>query len=341
MSLYRDAYINSITDTLSFICFQVEGNNSIHLFDINTHSETFYANLLNLIFDWNLINANYKEMNTAGIDLIDKTNKIAVQVTSDSSSDKIKNTINIFKQYHFYETYDSLFIFIILMNHPKYTTQFKTDDLFVFTKSEHILCVKKLIKRINTLSTEKLKSISAYLSKEVNIYRTPPKRSIFCEFIKNLSNIISENEPLTSSFDFIPFDIEEKIKYNSLRKYRTIVDDYGLYYSACEYAFDTLAGNTKKTKTSLLLWIREKYIFIRNELLKDIASPEDFLPALRENSDIIIDMLKDDIVEFLDQHAQDDELSIEDMQYCCPYFLCYAFCSCKILERPDSHDNQP
>ncbi|MDO5432999.1 SMEK domain-containing protein [Eubacterium sp.] len=336
MSLYRETYLNSINDVLSYICSKTEANNSIHLFDINTHSETFYASLLNIIFDWELLNANHEEMNIVGIDLIDKQNKIAIQVTSDSSSTKIKKTIELFSQHHFYETYTTLFILIIVMNHPNYTTEFITNGLFVFNKTEHILCIKDLIKKISSLSTEKLKDLNEYLCKEVQIYQKPPTRSVLCEFIKNLSNSIDDAIPVNATNDLLPFDISEKIEYNSLKKYRTIVDDYGEYCSVCEHAFQTLAGNAKKSKTFVLHWIKDKYILVRNEVLAD-ASTENFLSSLKENSDIIIDRLKDLIVEFLKNNSHDD-LCIEEMDYCCSYFLCYAFCSCKILERPGSYD---
>ena len=70
-------------------------------FDINKHSENFLIPFLNSIYGWNLINANKLDKNAKSIDLVDFKRKIAIQISSDNSLEKIKTTFkNFFNAYN-------------------------------------------------------------------------------------------------------------------------------------------------------------------------------------------------------------------------------------------------
>ena len=117
----RNLYLEKIADSLGLLSHQVIVRNSINLYDINIVAETFYADMLNLIEDLELKNVNTIEKNAPGIDLIDEKNKIAIQVTSDSTSEKIKHSIEEFISNRSYEKYDRMVIFI-LTKKKNYTT---------------------------------------------------------------------------------------------------------------------------------------------------------------------------------------------------------------------------
>ena len=59
----------------------------------NVVAETTLAGLLNLVYGWDLVNANAISQNFPGVDLIDKGRNIAVQVTSTRSVDKVRHTL--------------------------------------------------------------------------------------------------------------------------------------------------------------------------------------------------------------------------------------------------------
>lgn len=107
----KEKYILNITKQLSYICTNVKLLNSLNLNDINIHAESFFCELLNIIFGYQLHNLNNTEMNYAAIDLGDEKNKIAIQVTSEKTSTKIRETLEKFTEknitkniigYHFY-----------------------------------------------------------------------------------------------------------------------------------------------------------------------------------------------------------------------------------------------
>lgn len=84
--------INDISTNLSILIYQVKLKNKANLNDINTLLETAFKEILNIIYDYNLINLNNKYLYPA-IDLGDESAKIAFQVTSEKSIQKIKDTI--------------------------------------------------------------------------------------------------------------------------------------------------------------------------------------------------------------------------------------------------------
>ena len=64
-------------------------SNKINMYDINIVSENFFCNLLNVLYDYKLINKNREERNAAGFDLISRENRIIIQVTRTCTPTKI------------------------------------------------------------------------------------------------------------------------------------------------------------------------------------------------------------------------------------------------------------
>lgn len=61
---------------------EIRLQNAIRYYDINKISENLSAFILNELYGYNLINANSEVTNACAVDLIDRENNIAVQVTS-------------------------------------------------------------------------------------------------------------------------------------------------------------------------------------------------------------------------------------------------------------------
>lgn len=60
----------------------IEIHNAVGFFNINNIAEGLAQKLLNEIYGYDLENLNYKQINYPDIDLGDKDNKIAFQITS-------------------------------------------------------------------------------------------------------------------------------------------------------------------------------------------------------------------------------------------------------------------
>ena len=79
--LLRQENLSKIQKYLRDIEVDVEVNNYCSFYDINKISENFCKDLLNMTFDLKLENVNLFRNNEKAIDLADKENGIAIQIT--------------------------------------------------------------------------------------------------------------------------------------------------------------------------------------------------------------------------------------------------------------------
>ncbi|MCI8993420.1 MAG: SMEK domain-containing protein [Eubacterium sp.] len=71
----RSEYFNYIEEKISILSYRIKNRGRINLLDLNIHSETFFAELMSYLLDYNFKNINQIKQNTEGIDLIDEKNK--------------------------------------------------------------------------------------------------------------------------------------------------------------------------------------------------------------------------------------------------------------------------
>lgn len=194
----QEELIKICSNLLYKLCDLVESRNTLNYYDINISSEYFFIPLLNQIFDCNLKNLNAEEKNAAAIDLYDIDGKIAIQITSNSSSEKIRSTLRKYRKNKLYERYKRLIIVVIVRSHT-YRANFSNDieGEFSFSKDGDIYTINSLIKTISALSIEKIASIKEYLEYQLNTLLDESKISTieqdFNYISKNTHNILNES----------------------------------------------------------------------------------------------------------------------------------------------------
>lgn len=164
----REKNINEITEQLSWISTIIELRNSLNLNSISVHAESFFCGLLNIVFGYQLHNLNAKEMNYTSIDLGDEENNVAIQVTSEKTSTKIKETLRKFTEKEYYKKYGRLIVFII-GSKPNFTTTFENDGKIEFSKERDIWDIKYLINQINNKDDNELAAIAEYMNSQLVI----------------------------------------------------------------------------------------------------------------------------------------------------------------------------
>jgi len=242
--LNKEIYLKNIGRNLALLSTEVRILNAVSLYDINVVAEDFYAGLLNLIYEYSLINANHVEKNAQAIDLFDADNRVSIQVTSDNTSAKIKHTIEEFNDNQSYKKYDRLIV-LILTEKKKYTTNFDTKGMFTFEQKKDIWDTADLIEQINTLKTKRIKEISDYLEEELcnKIYEAKETQASEVDTIIDLIEYISNHKEVKRIRDTI-VDPELKI-YKRFRDftdklinvYTTLLSIYG---EALEVVAETL-----------------------------------------------------------------------------------------------------
>ncbi len=174
---------------LSTLRYVIKSRSKRKLYDLNKESEKFFCKLLNIVYDWELVDLNTRRENYPGIDLGGIKEKIAIQITAENTAKKIKKTINYFvddskKSEKLFERYDRLII-LILTDKRKYTTQFETQNLVSFDKKEDIWDIDDLLSDIEKLDLDKLLLIHELVSDELQ-----PIASLLADQKSLLSNIV-------------------------------------------------------------------------------------------------------------------------------------------------------
>lgn len=238
--LNKETYLKEVAESLALLSQEVTILNAVNLYDINIIAEDFFPGLLNLIYGFQLKNANYLKKNAQAVDLFDKANKIAVQVTSDNSSKKINHTIEEFNKNESYKMYGRLIV-LILTQKKNYKTEFNTDGKFIFSKTKDIWDVKDLIRDIKELDTDRIKEISHYLSNELcdKYYSAKETQASEIDTIIDLIEYISGHRKVTKKRDSVP-DPEYKI-YRRFREFSDkLIMEYTMLYTIYGDALDVI-----------------------------------------------------------------------------------------------------
>lgn len=240
----RQDYQKSIINSLTWLSTQVKVHNRLNLTDINIHSENFYRDLLNLAFDYNLVNINIIEPNTAAIDLGDKGNKFAIQVTSTSALAKTRHTVSKFIENKLYEKYDR----VVILNIVSKTTHAVStvgDDAYSMNTKDDIWDIGDLAVRINDLGLSKIQEIHDFLNQQLYIKPTE-KLPRNVETILRLIELISDEEHPAAGEGFLdePFP-DEKINKRFAdhaeflkQEFVTLYKDYGAVLDSVEHESD-------------------------------------------------------------------------------------------------------
>lgn len=193
--------INRITEILTFLQLRTRNANSLHLFDINTRAEFFYRDLLNLVHGWQLKNTNTERMNTAYVDLIDDVSekKIAIQVTSQNDSAKIRDSVR-----GFFKNIDNrlfkLKVLLIAKEAKEYRADFSNAGEFKFDAETDVIDIQGLLNQIADKDVDSLREIKAFLEKYVKFSEDPQRASKFYPsyFIPDLKYFVGREELLAN-----------------------------------------------------------------------------------------------------------------------------------------------
>jgi len=129
------------------------------------------------------------------------------------------------------------------------------------------------------------------------------------------------------------YEIEEKIKYNSVKKYKDIISEWGIYGAVIDDIYETLDNEKPNSKEKFLLNINLIYKNILGEYVK-LNQSLSKANILENCSDDIIDSVLQKLESNFYKSAINGNLHVEDIQLCLTVIVCKAFIDCKILEVP-------
>ena len=162
-------------------------NSSLSLFDIHRNMETFFVTLLNMLYGWNLVDLNIEKANHPAIDLGDIDKGLAVQVTADGSTTKMKETISKLEKHGLNETY-KIILFVIISAQQKRDIPPNAYEIRVINLID-ILC-----DICNVVNKEKFNNIYEYCKSEIkSICDETSSMSLFQPEIVHSTSVTSLN----------------------------------------------------------------------------------------------------------------------------------------------------
>lgn len=167
----RQELLQRSSELLAHFVYEVKTSNAMELFDINTIAEDFLIPIFAIVFNSpDLCNQNRIKMNFPAVDLGSKTSRTSIQVTSDSSSDKVLDTLRKFESHSLNKNFDSLYVYVITERQKLYTSKKLIEAVrnlsIDFNPSANILDFKDLAKMFGGLTSEQLESINGHFEAE-------------------------------------------------------------------------------------------------------------------------------------------------------------------------------
>lgn len=232
----RQELLQRASTLLGRFAHEVKVANAMGLFDINTVAEDFLIPVFKVAFDCpDLRNQNRIRMSFPAVDLGCETSRTSIQITSDSSSSKVSETLEKFESHNLSSDFDSLYVYVITERQNSYTSQKLTEAVnklsIKFDTSTNILDFRDIAKKFGELTNDQLECINKHLEDEFR------QADVHLQFRNNLDEFLGisqqkiEIEKQTRKYIPSVFmetsETKEEMRYfaNPMFFYRKIDDD--------------------------------------------------------------------------------------------------------------------
>ena len=151
----RQEAFNNISRVLAITRYDIEQRQLINEYGLNIHAENYFRDVFNFVYEYNFKNDNFESQNSACVDLIDESQKLAYQITTTRTKEKLENTFKALKKEK-YKNYTIKIFYLLDKSKPNTETieEFKKD--YNVDLNDCLLDYKDLINKINDLETNKL-----------------------------------------------------------------------------------------------------------------------------------------------------------------------------------------
>ena len=185
MSIPRLTLVTDISDHLNLLAAMVKSRSRAGLTDANRILEIIAARFFNALFDWNLVNLNSTSGNHPAADLGDRQLRIAIQVTNEERSTKIKHTMCKAIEHGLGKNFDRVIIFFLLSRKPNFPTNFVQPPNGPMIETWDIPTL--LEKMQNTRSITTLSQAASVLDEEMGHIGAPRLEQIVNDMVNNVS----------------------------------------------------------------------------------------------------------------------------------------------------------
>lgn len=307
-----------ITSRLSYLSSEVRLNGSINLHDSNVLSEDVFKEILNIIYGLKLQNANLIKQNIKAIDLIDCSSKTIIQVSSDNSKIKVQTSLDKIELPK-YEGYTFKFVCISKeVSHLK-KYHFNVPEGISFNAETDCYDDKRILRDVLAKDIDTIRKLALYLEESILPATADERRpSVITYVINRLAD-----EPLAEiavNPDTKSFDLEPKIDFNSLKKWRDIISEYTVFSLLVDKIYRAYDEQGVNKSFAVLSSLHDLYLNLASEL----------------TGDALFDKLLESVYDIVNKdYEYNESLTREELQVNIKIVLVDAFVKCKIFKKPE------
>lgn len=318
----QSLYFNYISDKLNALAYSIDSRGKLNILDYHLHSENFYRDFFNKLYNLELRNLNENKQNIESIDLVCDKNKIVIQVSATCTKEKIESALNKkiienYKNYRF--KFISISKYASKLRSQKYTNFYGV----FFNSSDDIYDVVSILRCILDLNITRQKEIYEFVKEELG------NEIDIVKLDSDLASIIDilakENfDGIESSINIDPFEIERKIEFNELEETKKKIDEYMIYHSRLnsKYAeLDSFGAN--------------KSLYVLNQISRIYQKV--CIELSDANADKIFLQVIDNIIQRILNSQNFNKISIDELEFCVDIIVVDAFIRCKIFKNPNKY----
>ena len=307
-----------ITSRLAYLSSEVRLSGSMNLLDSNVLLEDVFKEILNITYGLKLQNANLIKQNIRAIDLIDCSSKTIIQVSSDNSKAKVQTSLDKIEQPK-YEGYTFKFVCISKgVSHLK-KHHFNVPEGISFNAEKDSYDDKRILRDVLAKDIDTIRKLALYLEKSILPATADERRpSVITYVINRLAD-----EPLAEiavNPDTKSFDLEPKIDFNSLKKWRDIISEYTVFSLLVDKIYRAYDEQGVNKSFAVLSSLHDLYLSLASEL----------------TGDALFDKLLESVYDIVNKDYECNEsLTREELQMNIKIVLVDAFVKCKIFKKPE------
>ena len=290
----------------------------MNLLDSNVLLEDVFKEILNITYGLELQNANLIKQNIKAIDLIDCSSKTIIQVSSDNSKTKVQTSLDKIELPK-YDGYTFKFVCISKgVSHLK-KHHFNVPEGISFNAETDCYDDKRILKDVSAKDIDTIRNLASYLEKSILPATADERRpSVITYVINRLAD-----EPLAEiavNPDTKSFDLEPKIDFNSLKKWRDIISEYTVFSLLVDKIYRAYDEQGVNKSFAVLSSLHDLYLNLASEL----------------TGDALFDKLLESVYDIVNKdYEYNESLTREELQVNIKIVLVDAFVKCKIFKKPE------
>jgi predicted nucleotidyltransferase len=202
----REEAVKKISNSLALLELSTRNLGLMRLFDQNIVAESFSAELLNLVYGYELINLNSINNTYAATDLGDFANRLCFQVTYTGQQNhrtKIQDSLNKFVTLGMHRDFDRCCFLFLGPKQKTYSTPFDTNGKITFDPYKDVFNLGDIVKKLLNLTDSQLDDLVTLVESKLQfqgINSSPLSINNFSELAQVIWSLIASNGRAFTSF---------------------------------------------------------------------------------------------------------------------------------------------